>query len=390
MENKDNLKIIIRTFAGLESVLATEVLRLGGRNIKELVRAVQCEGDLGFVYKANFSLRTAINVLVPIFEFKARDEDQFYKKLSEFAWDEIQTVDQTFVISPVLGNKSVFNHSLYLAQKTKDALVDFFNAKYKKRPSVDKEKPDIYYSIHADDEKFSLALDSSGDILYKRGYREMALEAPLNEVLAAGLVQLSGWSLPRPLYNPMCGSGTIAIEAALHSANVPPGFFRDGFAFKNWKNYDESLFDLISEKALERIKDDYIKIQASDISKRAVSTTKDNVESAKVEDLVEISVEDFFKSEPNLGPGTVIINPPYSQRMELEDEKGFYKEIGNTLKRNYPGCRAWVLTANLDAAKFIGLKPTWKYTVFNGSLECRFLGFELYDGSKKAVKNQSN
>ncbi|MBX7180672.1 MAG: class I SAM-dependent RNA methyltransferase [Bacteroidia bacterium] len=383
---QENMKIIIRTFAGLEGVLAAEVLRLGGRNIKELVRAVQCEGDMGFVYKANFSLRTAINILVPIYEFKARDEDQFYKKLKEFAWDEIQDVDQTFVINPVLGNKAVFNHSLYLAQKTKDALADFFMEKYKKRPSVDKNRPAIYYSIHADDEKFSLALDSSGEILFKRGYRESALEAPLNEVLGAGLVMLSGWSLPRPLYNPMCGSGTIGIEAALMAANVPPGFFREEFAFQKWKKYDEALFDLISEKALERIKDDYIKVWCSDHSKKAVSITKENIESAKVEDLVEIGLEDFFKSEPKLGPGTVIINPPYSQRMELEDEMEFYKEIGNTLKRNYAGCRAWVLTANLDAAKFIGLKPTWKYTVYNGSLECRFLGFELYDGSKKAAK----
>jgi len=388
MQNTDKLKIIIRTFSGLESVLAAEVLRLGGRNIKELVRAVQCEGDLGFVYKANFCLRTAINILVPIYEFKARDEHQFYKKLIDFNWDEIQTIEQTFSINPVLGNKSVFNHSLYLAQKTKDALVDYFNAKFQKRPSVDKENPDIYYSIHADDENFSLALDSSGLILYKRGYREMALDAPLNEVLAAGLVQLSGWSLPRPLYNPMCGSGTLAIEAALLSANVPPGFFRTGFAFKNWKNYDEALFELITEKALEKIKDDYIKIVASDSSKIAVSATNENIGSAKVEDLVQVSMEDFFTSQPQIGPGTVLINPPYSERLKLEDEKAFYQEIGNTLKRNYAGCRAWILTANLDAAKFIGLKPTWKYTVFNGSLECRFLGFDLYDGSKKATKNQ--
>jgi putative N6-adenine-specific DNA methylase len=211
----------------------------------------------------------------------------------------------------------------------------------------------------------------------------VAGKAPLNEVLAAALVYLSGWNPPRPLYNPMCGSGTIGIEAALLAANVPPGVFRDSFAFQNWKNFDSELYTLISEKLLDRIKEDYVKIHCSDIESESALLTNENRLAAKVEDLVSFEKLDFFKSTAYDGPGTVIINPPYNERLEMEDEIGFYKQIGDTLKRNYPGCTAWVLTANLDAAKFIGLRPSRKIALFNGQLECRFLRFDLYEGKKK-------
>lgn len=383
LDNTD-LKIVIRTFAGLEETLAAEILSIGGRNIKELTRAVSCTGDLGFVYKANFALRTAINILVPVFEFKAGTEDEFYKQLSNFAWEDYQSVNQTFLIQAVIGGSSVFNHTLYLAQKTKDALADRFNRLQNKRPSVSKTNPDLYYTIHADDDRFTLSLDSSGEILFKRGYRQTAGEAPLNEVLGAAIVLASGWNPPRVLYNPMCGSGTIAIEAALIQTKVPPGVFREKFAFMEWPGFNKELFTTISEGLINRITDnEYLRIICSDITKKAIVQTRENAEAAKVEDFLEVEQCDFFASEAHAGIGTVIINPPYNERMEIADVEAFYAGIGSTLKHKYAGCTAWVFTAWPDAVKHIGLRPSRKIKLFNGSLECKLLRYDLYEGSKR-------
>ena len=250
--NTENINIQIKTFFGLENTLAEEVKKLGGRNVEIKNRAVTCEGDLGFLYKINYSCRTALKILVPILTFKAWNEDRFYDKIFAFPWDEILSPDQTFAIDATI-NSERFRHSQFMTLKMKDAIVDFFKAKYRKRPDIDTKKPEIKLQLHIDRELVSISLDSSGDALFKRGYRKEQTEAPINEVLAAGMLQIAGWDGKGNFLDPMCGSGTLLIEAAMIALTLPAQIFRKKFAFQNWKNYDAELFSKIREFRLNRI-----------------------------------------------------------------------------------------------------------------------------------------
>jgi putative N6-adenine-specific DNA methylase len=378
----------VTTFFGLEEVLTSELLKLGGKNVEPFKRGVSVTGDMGFMYKVNLCSRVALRVLVPLYKFKAASEQELYEGIKKYEWENFMGVNDTLAVEGV-PNSEFFQHSLYVEQKTKDAICDRFREKFNdKRPSVDLKTPTLRIYVHIFRDEVSVSLDSSGDILYKRGYREDIIEAPIKEVLAAGIVLISGWQPHLPLIDGMCGSGTLAIEAALFAGNIPAGIFRKEFGFMRWKNYDEKLYDTIYESAVNRIKEDVPNIVANDLSDKSLNVAKINVKVAKVDDAIKFSRMSFFDMKVDKPMGTVLLNPPYDERMKKEDIVAFYKQIGDKLKKDFSGWTAWIITSNLDAAKFIGLRPTRKITLFNGSLECRLFKFEMYAGTKKIHKLQ--
>jgi len=383
-----NLKIQIKTFFGLEPVLAEEIKKLGGANVEIKNRAVNCEGDLGFLYKINYSARTALKILVPVLTFKAWDESRFYDKLFAFPWDDYMSVDQSFAIDATVYSER-FRHSQFMSQKMKDAVVDYFKFHHRKRPNVDTTDPDIKFHLHIDRELVTVSLDASGDALFKRGYRREQGEAPINEVLASGMLQLAGWDGKGNFLDPMCGSGTLLIEAAMIAMDLPAQIFRKKFAFQNWKNYDAELFQKIKEVRINRIKEFTGKIVGYDLDSQMLNAAHLNVEAAEMEDVIEIKRQDFFESKKELFPLLMVFNPPYDERIEITDDE-FYKKIGDTFKKSYPNTLAWFISSDLDAAKKVGLRPSRRIKLFNGKLECRFLQFEMYEGTKKVHKLENN
>lgn len=383
----ENLQIQIKTLFGLEEVLAAELKKLGARNVEIKNRAVNCEGDLGFLYKINYSLRTALKIMIPVFEFKAYNEDKFYEKLYRFNWSQFLKVHQTFAIDATVHSER-YTHSQFMTLKMKDAIVDYFQNKFGKRPDIDTKNPDIKFNLHIDRELVTISLDSSGQPLFKRGYRKEQGEAPINEVLAAGMLQLAGWDGKGNFLDPMCGSGTLLIEAAMVALDLPAQIFRKNFAFQNWENYDESLFKKIKEFRLNRVKEFSGKIIGFDIDPKMLSIVKTNIAAAEMEDLIEVKKQDFFESKKEHFPLLMVFNPPYDERISIHQED-FYKKIGDTFKNGYPNTLAWLITSDLEAVKKIGLRPSRKIKLFNGKLETRFLQYEMYEGSKK-TKNQNN
>ncbi|UJF30050.1 class I SAM-dependent RNA methyltransferase [Kaistella sp. 97-N-M2] len=380
----DNLKIQIKTFFGLEEILAEEIRKLGGANVEVKNRAVNCEGDLGFLYKINYSARTALKILVPLLTFKAWDENRFYDKLFAFPWDEYMTVNQTFAIDTTIYSER-FNHSQFISLKMKDAIADYFNFKFRKRPSVDTQNPDVKFHLHIDRELVTISLDSSGDPLFKRGYRKEQGEAPINEVLASGMLQLAGWDGKGNFLDPMCGSGTLLIEAAMIAMDLPAQTFRRNFGFQNWLNYDAELFNTIKEVRLNRVREFTGKIVGYDIDSDMLHASRINIEAADMADVIEVKTQDFFDSKKELFPLLMVFNPPYDERIEINDDE-FYKKIGDTFKKNYPNTLAWLISSDLDSMKKIGLRPSRKIKLYNGKLECRFMQYEMYEGTKKIHK----
>ncbi|AYM99528.1 class I SAM-dependent RNA methyltransferase [Chryseobacterium aahli] len=380
----ENIKIQIKTFFGLETVLGEEIKKLGGRNVELKNRAVNCEGDLGFLYKINYSARTALKILVPIDEFKAYNETKYYDRLFKFEWDEFMDVNQTFAIDSTV-NSERFSHSQFMTFKMKDAIVDYFQNKYGRRPSIETKSPDIKFHLHIDRELVTISLDSSGDALFKRGYRREQGEAPINEVLASGMLQLAGWDGKGNFLDPMCGSGTLLIEAAMIAMDLPAQLYRRRFAFQNWKNYDDDLFATIKQHRVDRIREFHGKIVGYDIDGRMLDAARTNVESAEMEDVIEVRRENFFDTKKDLFPLLMVFNPPYDERISINDDD-FYKKIGDTFKTSYPNTLAWLISSDLDAPKKIGLRPSRKIKLFNGKLETRFLQYEMYEGTKKLHK----
>lgn len=376
-----------KTFFGFETVLADELKSLGAADIVVKNRLVEFYGDQGFLYKANYSLATALRILKPIHSFSVRNEEFLYARFKKFNWEDYLDIDQTFVIDATV-HSDYFTHSHYAALKVKDALVDRFQEKFGRRPSVDKENADIWFNLHISHDKVTLSLDSSGQSLHKRGYKLNGGPAPINEVLAAGLLKLAGWDGNGNFLDPMCGSGTILTEAAMMATNIPPQVHRKGFAFQNWKDYDENLFEKIKETRLNRIKEFHGKIVGYDINSTMLKLAEDNSIHAGLDEFIEVKYQDFFKSEKDMFPVLVLFNPPYNERLISDNEK-LYKEIGDTLKAKYQNTFAWFITSDLSAKKYVGLRPSKKIKVFNGKLECDFLRYDIYEGSKKASKKDN-
>ena len=382
--DSDNLKIQIKTFFGLEEILANELQKLGALNVEIKNRAVNCEGDLGFLYKINYSCRTALKILVPILTFKTWDENRFYDKIFDFPWEDYLRVDQSFAIDSTIYSDR-FTHSQFMVQKMKDGIVDYFKFKYNTRPNVDSKNPEIKIHLHIDRELVTISLDSSGDALFKRGYRKTQGEAPINEVLASGMLQLASWDGKGNFLDPMCGSGTLLIEAAMIAMDLPAQLFRKEFGFQNWPNYDAQLFSTIKENRIKRIREFTGKIIGYDIDNVMLDAAEENVAAAELEEVIEIRKQDFFESKKELFPLLMVFNPPYDERIEITDED-FYSKIGDTFKKNYPNTLAWFISSDIDALKKVGLRPSRKIKLFNGKLECRFLQYEMYEGTKKIHK----
>jgi putative N6-adenine-specific DNA methylase len=366
-----------KTLAGMEELLQQELVVLGAQNTQLLKRAVAFEGSKELLYRANYSCRTALRILVPVKTFTITKQEDLYENIKAISWEDYLEGSGTLAVDAV-NSTSVFTNSQYVALKTKDAVADRFRERTGSRPSVDLDDPDLRINIHIYKETCNVSLDSSGSSLHKRGYRKLTGPAPLNEVLAAGLVQLSGWNKTVPLYDPMCGSGTILIEAAMLARNIPSGYFRPVFGFQRWKDFDEKLWNLVKEEENAKITDASVRISGSDKSSRAVETALGNIAFAKLENTIRVTAAAFEYTAPTGDPGVIICNPPYDERLPVDDIIAFYKQIGDILKRNYKGYEAWIISSDLRALKFIGLHPSKKITVFNGPLECRFVRFTLY------------
>jgi|TARA_B100001964_G_scaffold51066_1_gene57626 putative N6-adenine-specific DNA methylase len=381
----DNFYMLAKTMFGLEGILAEELRKLGAQNVKPMNRAVSFKGDKGFMYKANLNLRTALRILKPIAYFQAHNEKELYQKLCEIDWPGIFDLDSTFA-THATTHSEVFTHSKYASLVMKDAIVDTFRKKFDKRPNVDPEMPNISINLHIAKHTCTVSLDSSGDSLHKRGYKLNAVTAPMNEVLAAGLILLSDWNKISNFHDPMCGSGTLLIEAALIAYNIPANIFRERFGFEGWKNFDEELFEKIKEISLEKETHYYGKITGSDHFQKAVRISRENIDNALFYENIKVTKSDFFETE--IAPETfVIFNPPYGERIDL-GVNDFYEKVGATLKHKYQGCSIWLISSDIENMKFIGLRPSRKIKVMNGKLECSFRKFEVYEGSKKAKKQQ--
>ena len=382
--NQDT-SFLAKTFYGFEPLLEKELRKLGAKNIKSINRAVSFEGDLGFLYKANLSLRTALRILMPVGRFPVINQTDLYRAIDRIEWSKWFSADQSFIIDVTLFSDH-FNHSLFIAQKAKDAIVDQFSKKEGNRPSVTTENPDIRIQLHLQGDQLTISLDSSGNSLHQRGYRIETNIAPINEVLAAGMLLHSGWEGKTYFYDPMCGSGTLAIEAAMIACNIPPSLNRATFSFMNWKNFDAELFEVIRNSCLSKVRECRGHIYASDKAPSAVRKAQENIEKAGLEEYISVVRSDFFFADrPSDVPLHVVFNPPYGERLSI-DADVFYGKIGDTLKKEYQGCEAWFITANIEALKSVGLRPSRKIKMFNGKLESRLVNYELYEGSRKASK----
>jgi putative N6-adenine-specific DNA methylase len=380
--------MVAKTMFGFEEILAKELRNLGAGNVEEGVRSVFFEGDTGFMYKANLCLRTAIKIVKPIHSFRVRDENDLYKKIYAMDWFDYLSTSTTFAIDATVNSEN-FTHSLYVSQKTKDAIVDKFRDTDGSRPDVDIKFPDVRINIHIQNDHCNVALDSSGRSLHQRGYRTATNIAPINEVLAAGLLLLSGWDGQCDFLDPMCGSGTLLTEAAMIACNIPANINRKEFAFEKWHDFDADLFEKIVDSSLKRTREFNHKIIGYDKAPSAVRKAQDNIINANLSDYITVERKNFFDTEKFTDNHLhMVFNPPYGERLDIEMED-FYTDIGNTLKRNYPGTDAWFITSNLEALKFVGLRPSRKIKVFNSHLESRLVKYVMYEGSKKAKFNKA-
>ncbi len=379
----DNFKMLAKTLYGFEPLLAKELRNLGASNVREGNRMVTFEGDTGFMYKANLCLRTALKVFKPIKRFKAFNEKQFYKELYNINWPALFSSDSSFAFDSTI-HTDIFKNSMFVSLKAKDALVDRFRADGHKRPNVDSQHADIRINVHVQDTLCTISMDSSGSSLHQRGYKKAVNIAPINEVLAAGLLSLSGWDGRTDFLDPMCGSGTFLIEATMMACNIPANINREHYAFMNWNDFDENLFQKIVESSLKRTREFHHKILGYDKAPSAVRKAMENVEHANLSEYITIERKDFFRTEkPVQAPLHMVFNPPYGERLNV-DMPTFYGKIGDTLKRSYSGTNAWFITSNLEALKFVALKPSRKIKVFNGKLESRLVFYEMYEGSRKS------
>lgn len=373
--------MVATTLTGLEKTLAAEITDLGGEQVRVLKRAVSYAGDDALLYKSNLALRTAMRVLVPLTEFSAGNEERLYDGIRDFPWEDVFSLHQTFAIDAVVSG-TVFRHSQYVALKSKDAIADRFRQKYGQRPGVDTKDPDIYLNIRVYDDNVTVSIDSSGLSLDRRGYRKVSNEAPINEVLAAGILLMSGWKPSQPLVDPMSGSGTFGIEAALIGTRTPPGMNRT-FAFQRWEVYDANLFERIKFELSKNIRDTELKIYSRDILSKNMDIISQNVENAGMDEYLSIRKEDFFESSPKEPGGVVVINPPYGERLRMEDIELFYKRLGDTLKQRYEGYDAWIISSDLNALKTVGLKAGFKADLMNGGLPARLVKYEMYKGRRE-------
>ena len=378
--------MVAKTQFGLEEVLATELRNIGATDVEVHNRAVSFTGDLRIMYKANLWLRTALKVLLPIEKFRAKNETQLYDGIKKIRWDDYLDKEGRFVIRTSLKS-DFFNHSQYVSLKSKDAIADQFRDKYGIRPSVDLTHPDLSIDIHINKDEVTVSLDSSAESLHRRGYRTDSTLAPINEVTAAGMILLTGWNGEGNYVDPMCGSGTLLIEAAMIAKNMPPNLNRAQFGFERWKNYDPALFAQVREEAVAAIRASKASIFGSDKTFKAIEISRENITRAGLDEDIKVSNKRFEEVKGPEGGGIMIINPPYGERLPIEEIGAFYKMMGDQMKKEFDGYDVWVISSNIPALKMTGLAPSKKIMLYNGALECRFHKFEIYKGSRREKVN---
>lgn len=382
----DKFDMVAKTFLGLEGVLADELRNLGADDVAEGNRVVYFKGDKEMLYRANFACRTAVRVLKPFLTLRSNSADDLYEQLKSFDWEQLMTVKTTFAIDATVYSEN-FNNSRFVTYRVKDAIADFFNEKYGKRPSIRIDNPEIRFDVHISGRDVTLSLDSSGEPLFKRGWRVAQTDAPINEVLAAGIILLSGWKGETDLVDPMCGSGTFLIEAALIAANIAPGVYRDNFAFQQWPDYDAELFDKIyNDDSAER--EFTHKIYGSDIEGKAIAIARANVKNAGLNKYVELERRDINDINEVPAGGTLISNPPYGERLNMEDIEQLYSDLGYKFKHTFQGYNVWLICFNEELYHKVGLKPSVRYKLNNGGLDCELLQYVIFDGRYNEMRER--
>lgn len=380
--------MLAKTYFGLEDILAKELTELGANEIETERRAVRFKGDKALLYKANLCLRSAIRILVPIAQFKATDADEVYEKAKKINWEEYIGIKQSFIINETVNSEN-FRHSKFVAYRLKDAIADYFTELYDKRPSVSITSPDIYIDIHISHNECTISLDSSGVSLHKRGYRNSQNEAPISEAQAAGMLLMAGWDGSKDFIDPMCGSGTFLIEAALIALNISPCIYRTQFAFEKWQDFDKELFDdLYNDDSEER--EFTHKIIGYDVNPNTVKIAQENIKAAGLSKYIEVQCRDIANFEEVTEPSLIVTNPPYGERLKPEDLRDLYREIGRALKHKFVNGEAWVISSHVENLAAIGLKPSQRVELKNGALDCEFWKFEIFSGTHKDFKAEGN
>lgn len=377
---RKTFEIVAKTFKGLEEVLAKELIELGANDVQLERRAVSFKGDKELLYKANLHLRTATRLLVPIAHFTAKNADEIYEQVKKINWTDYLELSTSFSIDSTVYSDS-FTHSKFVAYRVKDAIADQFMERFDKRPSVSITNPDLMINVHISQTRCSISLDSSGESLHKRGYRVSQTEAPINEALAAGILLLSGWDGQCNFMDPMCGSGTFLIEAALIALKIPPGIFRKSFAFEKWKDFDKELFDdLYNDDSYERDFD--FKIYGSDLANRAIQIAEENIKSAGLTKYIELQAINVSEVKPPEGKTMMVTNPPYGERLQPDALFSIYENLGRMLKFKFAGNEAWVISSDERCLTRIGMKPSQKINLFNGDIDCWLYSYEVFDGKR--------
>lgn len=383
MVENNSFPIVAKTLEGLENILAEEITNLGGQDVTIGKRVVYFRGNTSILYKVNYWSRFAISILKPIAAFDANSDTELYDEVLKIDWNDIFEINKTFMVNAVVSNSNI-THSQYASLRTKDAIVDQFRSRFNDRPNIDTKEPEIRIHVYISSNKCEISLDSSGSPLFKRGYRRSDHQAPLNEVLAAAMIKLSGWNYDCNFIDPMCGSGTLLIEAAMAATNLPGGYYRHDFAFLHWRDFDETIWkSIVKESLSQQVEFDY-RIIGSDISAKNIELAQGNIKYARLHHDIELQISDILDFVPPQNEkGIIVMNPPYGERLTVDDLSLFYSQIGTALKHHFKGYTAWIISSDMRALKLIGLHPTAKIPLLNGSLECKFQKFELYDGSKK-------
>jgi len=382
------MDLVAKTLYGLEEILAKELIELGANNVQIGRRVVSFEGDLALLYKTNFHCRTALRILKPIASFRAKSPDEVYEEVKKIDWLKYLPEKKTFAIDAVVYSET-FTHSKFVAYRVKDAIVDYFTEQDKARPSVRINNPDVQIHLHISHNECTISLDSSGESLHKRGYRIEETEAPLNEVLAAGMILKTGWKGESSFVDPMCGSGTLLIEAVLIAMNIAPGVFRNKYAFEKWDDFDAELFEQISTDDSAE-KEFNFKAYGSDSSPKAIAAATKNVKSAGLSKYVDLKIMSFQQITENPGSGILITNPPYGERLNPRDLLSLYSMIGERLKHVFTGYDAWIISSNLEGFDNIGLRPTSRTKLINGALECEYRQYQLFSGKQKEFKHEES
>ena len=377
---EQEFELIAKTFMGLEPVLAKELTQLGANNVQIGRRMVSFTGDKEMMYRANFSLHTAIRVIKPIKHFKAQSADDVYEEVKKIDWSQYLDLKKSFAVDSVVFSDE-FRHSKFVSYKVKDAIVDQFREKTGQRPNISVANPDIRLNMHIAEDRCTLSLDSSGESLHRRGYRQESVEAPLNEVLAAGMILMTGWHGETDFIDPMCGSGTLLVEAALIALNIPPGIYRKEFAFERWKDFNEDLFDTLYNDDSHEHDFPYF-IYGSDISPLAIKTAEENVRAAGLSRYIKLKVSPLQKLNPPASNCLIVTNPPYGERITSDNIFQLYADLGTLLKHHFAGSTAWVISSHEECLKCIGLKPSKKIRLLNGDLECQYCRYDLFEGKR--------